>query len=285
MTIIDRPFRDLTAITRLPEGDSGGTAGWQAHIAPTWTIGPKVHGGCMLAVCAAAARRSVLDAGVDSLTQPLAVSASFVSAPDPGEVELTTVLRKQGKQIGVVDVELSQAGRVAVRASVTLGTPDTEEPFYTVPHRATTVPAEPPAESVLITPDHPMGQIVKFASSSRMRVDGSTARFLDGEQGEPMVSMWTRPLPGDEEDVDTSVLFALMCGDVSAPVTMNRGRFGWAPTVQLTAYLRRVPAPGWLRVVAESSVLGNIWFEEDHTVVDSTGAVVVQSRQLAMMPR
>jgi hypothetical protein len=99
------------------------------------------------------------------------------------------------------------------------------------------------------------------------------------------VTMWARPRPGDETDIDTAVLFALMAGDISAPVTMNRGMFGWAPTVQLTVYLRRVPAPGWLRVRAESTVLGSTWFEEDHTVVDSTGAVVVQSRQLAMIPR
>ncbi|MEU5842471.1 thioesterase family protein [Rhodococcus sp. NPDC047139] len=281
----DQPFRDLTSVTRVPSDAPEGTALWHAHIAPEWSIGPKVHGGCMLAVCASAARRSVLDAGVDPITQPLAVSASFVAAPEPGDVDLTTVLRKQGKQVGVVDVELSQAGRVAVRATITLGTPDSEKPVHSVPHRASVMPADPPAESVLITPDHPMGRIVKFASASRLRIDASTARFLDGEEGEPVVSMWTQPLPGDEADVDTSVLFALMCGDVSAPVTMNLGRFGWVPTVQLTAYLRQVPAPGWLRVTAESSVLGNTWFEEDHTVVDSTGAVVVQSRQLAMMPR
>ncbi|WP_407818451.1 hypothetical protein [Staphylococcus aureus] len=36
---------------------------------------------------------------------------------------------------------------------------------------------------------------------------------------------------------------------------------------------------------ASSDVLGSTWFEEDHAVLDSTGAVVVQSRQLAMMPR
>ncbi len=94
-----------------------------------------------------------------------------------------------------------------------------------------------------------------------------------------------RPFAGDEADVDTAVLFALMTGDISAPVTMNRGMFGWAPTVQLTTYLRRRPAPGWLRVAATSTVIGSTWFEEDHLILDSTGAVVVQSRQLAMVPR
>lgn len=170
MTPTDQPFLDLTSVTRVPGEHPDGTDAWQAHIDPVWTIGPKVHGGCMLAVCASAARRSVLDAGVDPLTQPLAVSASFVAAPDPGDVELTTLLRKQGKQITLVDVELSQAGRVAVRASVTLGTPDSEEPFHTVPHRATTMPVDPPAESVLVTPEHPMGQIVKFAATDRKSV-------------------------------------------------------------------------------------------------------------------
>jgi hypothetical protein len=65
---------------------------------------------------------------------------------------------------------------------------------------------------------------------------------------------------------------------------MNLHLFGWAPTVQLTTYLRRRPAPGWLRIQASSTEVGHGWFEEDHLVLDSTGQVVVQSRQLAMLP-
>ena len=30
--------------------------------------------------------------------------------------------------------------------------------------------------------------------------------------------------------------------------------------------------------------IGQTWFDADHTVVDSAGAVVVQTRQLAMVP-
>ena len=97
--------------------------------------------------------------------------------------------------------------------------------------------------------------------------------------------MWLRPFAADEADTDTALLFALMAGDISAPVTMNRGMFGWAPTVQLTTYLRRRPSPGWLRVMASSTVMGTTWFEEDHLILDATGAVVVQSRQLAMIPK
>ncbi|NLV80386.1 MAG: thioesterase family protein [Rhodococcus sp.] len=276
---VDHPFRDLTAITAV------GAATWTAHIDPTWTIGPKVHGGCMLAVSAAAARRAAIAADADPTIQPLAVSSSFVAAPDPGDVEITTAVRKMGKQVSVVETELSQGGRVAVRSSVTLGVPDHDEPRYTVPHSATGMTPEPATDAIVVTPDHPMGQIVKLSGATDMSLDAATGHFLTGAQGEPRIGMWVRPRPADREDVDTSVLFALMAGDISAPVVMNRGVFGWAPTVQLTAYLRRIPEPGWLRVVAESTVLGQTWFEEDHTVVDVTGAVVVQSRQLAMLPR
>jgi hypothetical protein len=65
---------------------------------------------------------------------------------------------------------------------------------------------------------------------------------------------------------------------------MNLGHFGWSPTVQMTTYLRRVPAPGWLRVIATAREVGERMFDEDHLVIDSTGAVVAQSRQLALIP-
>ena len=80
------------------------------------------------------------------------------------------------------------------------------------------------------------------------------------------------------------MLFALLCGDVSAPVTFGVNRFGWAPTVQLTAYLRALPADGWLRVLCTTMQIGQEWFDEDHVVVDSAGRIIVQTRQLAMVP-
>lgn len=274
------PFRDLTTL------DDAGDGRWRAHIHQTWTVGPKVHGGCMLAVCAAAARRTLLaDGAADSAIQPLAVSASFVAAPDPGDVDLITTVRKQGKQVSVVDVELVQGERVAVRASVTLGRPDEGDDVFAAAQPIADLPVEPTAESTPVTPAHPMGKIVNACSGLDLCVDTASAHFLTGAQGEPVVRMWARPRPEDEADRDTAVLFALMAGDISVPVAMNLGRFGWAPTVQLTVYLRRLPQPGWLRIMSSSTVLGSTWFEEDHTVVDSTGAVVAQSRQLAMMPR
>jgi hypothetical protein len=57
-------------------------------------------------------------------------------------------------------------------------------------------------------------------------------------------------------------LFAVLCGDVSVPVTFGVNLMGWAPTVQI----------------------GQDWFDEDHIVVDCEGRIIVQTRQLAMVP-
>ncbi|WP_137725229.1 thioesterase family protein [Prescottella subtropica] len=280
----DHPFLDLTTLT------TAGSGHYTAHIDPIWTIGPKVHGGSMMAVCAAAALRELTetaqaDLPVDPAVAPLAVSANYLAAPDPGDVDVVATVRKRGRQVSLVDVELSQAGRPAVHAAVTLGVPDAGDPHYVESHVLDGLPAEPSADAQAMTADHPMAQVVHLSQGCDLSVDGSSAHFLRGRQGEPQVRMWARPWPADEEDPATAALFAIMTGDICAPVTMNRGIFGWAPTVQLTTYLRRRPAPGWLRVMASSTVLGDTWFEEDHTVLDSTGAVVVQSRQLAMIPR
>nr|WP_229745843.1 thioesterase family protein [Rhodococcus trifolii] len=249
-----------------------------ATIADTWTIGPKVHGGAMMALCGAAAEQRL--AVPDVL--PLAVSANYLNAPDPGPVTLETVVRKQGRRVSHVDVVLSQNGKPAVRAVVTLGVPDSQAPRHTV--GSSSMSASPPDDASAVAAGHPMAEIVHVATGCDMRIDPSSAHFLTGAVGESEIRLWVRPRPDDEADPTTAALFAIMTGDISPPATMNRGMFGWAPTVQLTTYLRRRPAPGWLRVVASSTVIGETWFEEDHTVVDSTGAVVVQSRQLAMVP-
>jgi acyl-coenzyme A thioesterase PaaI-like protein len=270
-----RPFADLTTLDDLGHGTFGAT------VDPMWTIGPKVHGGCMMAICAAAARRMIGDPAL----QPIAVSANYLHAPNPGEVEVSAVVRKRGRQVCLVDVQLSQDDRVAVSVAVTLGVLDVGAPLHREPLALSDMPAEPTADAVHVTPDHPMGQIVHVAKGCDLRVDPTAAPFLQGQQGDPINRMWLRPFAQDQADQDTAVLFALMAGDISAPVTMNRGMFGWAPTVQLTTYLRRRPEPGWMRVMASATVLGGTWFEEDHLIIDAAGHVVVQSRQLAMIPK
>lgn len=239
-----------------------------------WTIGPKVHGGAMLALCANAARTALGQPGV----QPVAVSGNYLWAPDPGPMRLVTSIRKRGRRIGVVDVELNQGERTAVHAVITLGEPEHKvAPLLSANPVVDLMAPEPPADVAPIGPGHRLAGLVHLADGCDVRPLVSTLEPTDGRP--PVIQMWVRPR-GTAPDA----LFALMCGDVSAPVSFAVERTGWAPTVQLTAYLRGLPADGWLRVVCTCMQIGQDWFDEDHTVVDCEGRIVVQSRQLAMVP-
>lgn len=239
-----------------------------------WTIGPKVHGGVMVALCAKAARDSYSG---DGKAQPVAVSANFLSAPDPGEVRLIAAMRKRGRRIGLVDVELVQGERACVHALVTIGEPEhADEPLYTDTAVTGMMPTDPPDEALEIEPGQPAGEINHLARGCEIR-PLVVESLADGQS--PTFRIWVRPRVGAVDE-----LFALMCGDISLPVPYAVGRRGWAPTVQLTAYLRGLPADGWLRVICRATQIGQDWFDEDHTVIDSTGRIVVQTRQLALVP-
>jgi len=270
----------FTAAMALREVDPGA---YEGELNEHWTIGPKVHGGVMLALCANAARTSVGAPGLE----PIAVSASFLSAPDPGPMRLVTSVRKRGRRVSVVDVELTQGGRTAVHAVVNLGEPehfpagigDVEgAPLLSANPVPGLMAPEPPDDIPPVGPGHPLAGLVHLAQGCDVRPLMSTMKPAD-DGCPPMIQMWARP-----RGVAPDALFALLCGDLSAPVTFAVDRTGWAPTIQLTALLRAVPADGWLRIMATCTEIGHDWFDEDHTVVDSLGRLVVQARQLAMVP-
>jgi hypothetical protein len=240
-----------------------------------WTIGEKVHGGAMLALMAKAARTAL---GVDGV-EPIAVSGSFLWAPDPAALEAVCTVRKRGRRINIVDVELNQGPRTAVRAVITLAEPEHDAPpLLSVNPVIPLMTPDPPPGLEPIGPGHPMADIVHLARGCDIRPSLTTMQpRADG--GPPVIEYWVRPREGAPD-----VLFALLCGDVSAPVTFGVNRFGWAPTVQLTAYLRGMPADGWLRVIATTMQIGQDWFDEDHVVVDCEGRIIVQTRQLALVP-
>jgi hypothetical protein len=180
-----------------------------------------------------------------------------------------------------------QGDRTAVHAVVNLGEPEhfppggRAAPLLSANPVVDLMAPEPPDGIAPIGPGHPLAGLVHLGEGCDVRPLLSTlAPARDGGAGRPPVlQMWARP-----RGVAPDALFALMCGDLSAPVTFAVDRTGWAPTVQLTTFLRGLPADGWLRVLCTCVEIGHDWFDEDHTVVDSLGRIVVQSRQLAMVP-
>jgi acyl-coenzyme A thioesterase PaaI-like protein len=288
-------FTDAMALTPVSSDGADPAASsasyvFDGELNEHWTIGSKVHGGAMLALCANAARTAIDPTARDGV-QPVAVSGSFLWAPDPGPLRLVARTRKRGRRVSLVDVELSQGDgsghersrderRTAVRATITLAAPEADAaPLLSVNPVVPLMTPEPPPGLEPIGPGHPMADVVHLAHGCDIR-PSLTTMGPRSDGGPPVIEYWVRPKEGFPD-----VLFALLCGDVSAPVTFGVNRFGWAPTVQLTAYLRGIPADGWLRVLCTTMQIGQEWFDEDHVVVDCEGRIIVQTRQLALVPQ
>ncbi|MGI5125941.1 thioesterase family protein [Pseudonocardia sp. CA-107938] len=252
-----------------------GAGRFRAELGTRWTVGPKAHGGLLMVLMAKAALARLADEAPGAAPDPLVVAADFLRAPDPGPVDLETDVVKLGRTVSVAAVRMAQDGRTMLTASVTAGRlPDAEPDWAELPD----LPAEPPPDALAPNNDRASKGI---ASSCELRYVRSTMAFIRGEAGPPIVQGWVRPL-GEEPDV----LFALLAGDILPPPLFNLlGRFGWSPTVQLTALLRARPAPGWLRLDSRSATVGGERFDNDVTVVDSAGRLVCQARQFALAPR
>jgi hypothetical protein len=72
---------------------------------------------------------------------------------------------------------------------------------------------------------------------------------------------------------------------VLPPLGFAMGQRGWAPTVQLQVLVRAMPAPGWCLAEARATQIAGGWIDEDCTIWDSEGRLVVQARQLARLSR
>jgi hypothetical protein len=314
------PFR--SALDLEPRGDGR----YAAVLGRDWTVGPKAHGGLLLAllVRAGIARLGTEGplagpsvgtegslAGLSIGTEgslagpsigtkgslagpsigtegppagpsidgngrepdPLTIAADFLRAPGAGPVELHTEVLKLGRTVSVVAIRLLQDERAMLAGTVSAGRlPEDAPQWVDLPD----MPAEPPADAI----DPSTGTVFGLAGSCDLRFDSATAAYARGETAPPVLRGWVRPL-GEEPDP----LFALLAGDVLPPTVFNvTGRMGWAPTVQLTGLLRARPAPGWLRLESRSRVVAGPWFDEDTTVVDASGRLVCQARQLALAP-
>nr|WP_212763356.1 thioesterase family protein [Gordonia araii] len=288
---------DALALTVIDRDDS--TVTYTSTIDPVYTIGPKVHGGTAQMLVANAAHAAFCE-WTDSAAPPLAratgtapvpvaLTSTYLSAPKPDEIELRARLVKRGRTVSVVDVDVVQDGRTMITTTAVFGMLDHGQPHRSVHTPLRDLPPDPPADAFFLD-GSPMTEVIHMHPVLDFAIDPTTFAPAQpaepGSGGEPVIRGWVRPKAGAAH-----LPFVTMVCDISPPVVMNLGIFGWAPTVTLSTYLRRIPAAGpadgpapWLRFENSSIEVGQGMFESDHTVIDSTGVVVGQSRQLALIP-
>ena len=258
-------FSDVTAVTEVSAGR------FDAAVHPEWTIAGKPNGGYLLAILGRAA------AGVGPHEHVIAASAHYLHSPDPGPVTVVAEVLRAGRSASQVRTRMLQDGTACVEALVTTSRLDAEtKPYWDagVPARS----AASPDAAVRLPSTNPAGFHVAIMDQVDLRLEPESLAFGAGRpSGRGELRGWLS-LPAGEAFDPTSLLFAL---DAFPPATFDVEMAGWVPTLELTAYVRALPAPGPVQVLQRASLIEAQRVDEICWVWDSTGRVVAQATQLA----
>jgi acyl-coenzyme A thioesterase PaaI-like protein len=246
-----------------------------------WRIGAGINGGLLLAVLGNALRHTFPVPHRD----PFSISAYYLSASRPGRATVRTQVLRAGRATTTGQASLSQPGADGeverIRAVAAFGD------LAGLPEdvRTTAEPPDlPPPEQCVSPADAPPASLEQAELLRRLdlRLDPACVGWAVGQpSGTGEIRGWLRMVDGREPDP----LLLLLAVDSLPPVSFDLGLFGWTPTLELTAHVRALPAPGWLLVSHATRNLAGGLLEEDAEVWDSAGRLVAQSRQLALVPR
>ncbi|MEU6034048.1 thioesterase family protein [Actinomadura sp. NPDC047616] len=245
---------------------------FDADLDAQWSVGDKLHGGYVLAVMARAAAR----AASPEHPHPAAVSATFLRAPDPGPVVIAVDTLREGRTVSQLRVRMSQDDRPMVEALICQERLEDADPWWSA-----APPVElPDRQDCFLAPKEPPGAgfPVPLMEVVEEHVDPGVLGFALGEPSRRgLIQGWQRLADGTDWD-PFSLLVAL---DMVPPASYDLALPGWAPTIQLTAYIRRLPAPGPVRVRMRATDVGGDRIDETVHVWDSKDRLVAQATQLA----
>jgi acyl-coenzyme A thioesterase PaaI-like protein len=264
MVVPLRTFDSVSTVTEVAPGR------FIADLDLDWTIAGKPNGGYLLAILARAAR-------TDGPHQhPLALSAHYLRSPSPGRVDIEVEVLRAGRSASQVRARLRQDGQGCIEALFTTGT----VLGGTDVHWTRLAPPDITAfeNCVPLPAVSPLGFEARIMTQVGVRLDPVTLGFARNQpSGLGELRGWLS-LPGDLPFDPFSLVFA---GDAFPPASFEVAASGWAPTLELTVYVRALPAPGPLRVVQRVQVIADERMDEVCYLWDSTGRLVAQATQLA----
>jgi acyl-CoA thioesterase len=262
-----RSLRDAAAVDSLSPGRYG------AEISDDYTIVGHPNGGYLQCLLANAALAAASDEG-SSHVHTTAITTNYVTAPNVGPVELHTNVRRVGRSVSFVHVELVQDGAVVSESLITLGTLGEDADVRYLHSRA---PDLAPLEQCV---RRTVVEEIKLMNVADFRLDPSCATWLDGEASDVAeVKGWLRLNDGGAPWDAWTLLFA---SDALPPATFPLGSSGWVPTLQLTSYVHQLPMGEWLAARQWCVVITDGVVEERCELFDARGQLVATSSQLAM---
>jgi acyl-CoA thioesterase len=259
-------FTDATTVDATDADNA-----FAANLDPEWTVNGRPHGGYLLAVMGRAALRATPEH-----PHPLSASAVYAVSPEVGPATVTVELLREGRLASQVRTRLVQKDRACVETLFTMGRldPNLEERWVDTPP-----PEVMPLEECRVTPIAPpeSGVRVAMLEMIEQRIEKASYTGRGRSDGSGDLRGWLSFADGTDFDP----LSLLYVSDSFPPATFTIGSVGWVPTLELTVYVRALPAPGPLRVRQRSRVLSGSLVDQVCEAWDSRGRVVVQATQLA----
>jgi acyl-coenzyme A thioesterase PaaI-like protein len=264
---MSRSLRDAAAVEML------GAGRFSVEISDDYTVAGHPNGGYLQCLMANAALTAAIDDG-SAHVHATAVTTNYVTAANVGGAELRASVRRVGRSVSFVHVELFQDGVLTTESLVTLGTLAEDA---TVRYLHARLPELAPIDECL---RRTVVEEIKLMGVVDFRLDPSCASWLDGGRSDlAEVKGWLR-LSDDVGAWDAWTL--LFASDGLPPATFPIGSTGWVPTLQLTSYVHQSPVGEWLRARQWCVVVTDGVVEERCELFDARDQLVATSSQLAM---
>ncbi len=271
----DSAFDRATAVSAADGGDD--RAVYALDVDAGWTIGDKPNGGYLLATLARAAAATVTSIEGPDHPHPVTATAHYVASPPLGPAEAHVEVLRRGRRMSQARARLvGDDGSPCVEATFTVGRHAAEaEPWWT----DVAVPDLPPRDDCVRLPGvGPSGIALPIMHHVDVRLDPAVMGFASGQpSGAGELRGWLTFADSRPSD-PLALLFAV---DAFPPATFDLAESGWVPTLELTAYVRGLPAPGPLLVRQRARLVEADLVDEVCHVWDSRGRLVAQATQLA----
>ncbi|MFT7476242.1 MAG: acyl-CoA thioesterase [Verrucomicrobiales bacterium] len=263
---------DFDAATALTRADDSQTdeVHWTGHMTTDWSIGPVPNGGYTGALML----RGLLDH--TQCAAPKSMTIHYYRPTIGDETcSITTEIRRVGRSATYADATLEQDGKVRARAVGVFADYPAPAVLLQRPPKAI-----PPPEDCPVRSAQNQGLNMTLVDTLEIRLASSIDDVIDQSMSTAAVDGWVRFRNGRANDALGLLLFA----DAFPPAVLAAAPdTGWVPTIELTVHICAPAAPGWIRCeVSTSNVRGGTVIE-DVRLWDSTGALVVEGRQIAVL--
>lgn len=257
-------FDRTTALVPASEGRFTG------EISEDFWVQAGPNGGYLSAI----AMRGALCAVPEPSRAPRTLHVRFLSPPKAGPFELTTRVLRRGRAMTSLSIQMEQHGNVFLEASASFS-----EPFGSVGFQDAKIPTARPLDQA-----EPIPKAIPLNHRYDMlRAIGAPLRT--GERA--LTGGYIRF--ADPRHIDVLALAALW--DAWPPAVFARAieqRFrGAVPTVEVSVFFRApteiVPAGDYALLQVESTHVRDGFMEEDAQIWSTSGVLLAQSRQVALL--